>query len=556
MALPTEAVPAGPGRYRADVVIIGAGVAGLYAAITLARRADRALDVLVVDKGTTGQSGSSPWAQGGVAVALGPEDSPELHARDTIVAGDGLCDAAAVRTLTTEAPDCVADILQMGATFDRLQGREGSMDPADLHLAREGGMSVARSAHRADATGAEMMRVLRGEASPLVSRLAGTALALAHDDVGGITGVWALRPGGEMVVVEARAVLLATGGCGGLFAATTNQDGATGDGVAMAYRAGAAVRDTEFVQFHPTGLAVEGHWRFLLTEALRGAGATLHDVAGRRFMTAIHRDAELAPRHVVAKGILDQEDGAWLDATGIGVDMLEHEFPTVLHGVRDLGYDMATQRVPVTPAAHYMVGGVRTDLGGRTSLPGLYAAGEVASTGLHGANRKASNSLAEALVFGRRSAWTILADLPAAHGPVGALPPLVAAHHEPAVLVRLRDRLREVMLRDAGPARTAGSLTRAEAVIADVRARLGPPSADPTAIELDLATTAAGLIVSAALLRTESRGGHYRLDHPDADPAWAHRHLEHITPDQADSSRPAATFEGRPLDHRGAAPER
>lgn len=525
MSMPTPAAQVGPGRYRADVVIVGAGVAGLYAAMTLPEH----LDVLVVDKGVAGRSGSSPYAQGGIAVALGPDDSPELHAADTMVAGDGLCDPLAVNILARETPDLVGHMLQLGAAFDRLPGKDGSMDAADLHLAREGGMSVARSAHRADATGAEMVRVLRAGASPLVTRLAGTVIDMATDPVGAVSGAWVLEPDGSLAVVEARAVLLATGGCGGLFAATTNQDGATGDGVALAHRAGAAVRDNEFIQFHPTGLATSGSWRFLLTEALRGAGATLHDNTGHRFMTDVHHDAELAPRHIVSKAMLDQPDGeVWLDATGIGEELLRHEFPTVLDGVRDLGYDMVIQRVPVTPAAHYMVGGVRTDMGGRTSVPGLYAAGEVASTGLHGANRKASNSLAEALVFGRRAALAMAAELPDQHRAVGPAPELAEPHLSADDLASLRERLRQGMWRGAGPARTAESLKDAAGALADIRDALGPATADATAAELDLARASAALIVAGATLRTESRGGHYRLDHPEKDPAWAARHIEHI----------------------------
>lgn len=526
MTLPDPAVEVGPARYRADVVIIGAGVAGLYAATCL----PDGLDVLVVDKGVTGEGGSSPWAQGGIAVALGPDDSPALHAADTLRAGDGLCDPLAVRVLAEEAPGDVAAVLRMGADFDRLDGREGSMDPADLHLAREGGMSVARSVHRADATGAELVRVLRPAAAPRVTRLVGTAHALTTDSVGRVTGVRVVcgdADDAQVVVVEARAVLLATGGCGGLFAATTNPEGAVGDGVAIAHRAGAAVRDSEFVQFHPTGLATPGTWRFLLTEALRGAGATLHAADGTRFMPALHPDAELAPRHIVAKAILDQEGGqAWLDATSIGIDLLRHEFPTVLEGAAAVGFDLATERVPVTPAAHYMVGGVRTDVDGRTSLPGLYAAGEVASTGLHGANRKASNSLAEALVYGRRTAEAIARELPSTHGPTDEGPHVGVGG--PADVPALRERMRTAMWQGAGPARTAEGLAGAAAALEALRAELGPVPADQQAAELDLALTTAGLIVDAARLRPESRGGHYRLDHPDADPAWAGRHVEQV----------------------------
>lgn len=522
--MPDPPAPSAPGRYRADVVIVGAGIAGLYAATQL----PAGLDVVVVDKGVHGQSGSSPWAQGGLAAAIGPDDSPALHAADTMRSGDGLCDPLAVDVLVAEAPACLGDLLGLGARFDRLPGRETSLDPSDLHLAREGGQSVARSVHMADATGAEMVRILREAATPLVRRLPGTAIQIARGPDGRACGLWLLHPDEGLVGIAAGAVLLATGGCGGLYAATTNQDGATADGVALAHLAGAAVRDAEFVQFHPTGLAVTGTWRFLLTEALRGAGATLHDAAGRRFMRDVHPQAELAPRHVVARAMLDHPEGVWLDATGIGLDQLEHEFPTVLHGARRHGFDLATERVPVTPAAHYMVGGVRTDLDGRTSLPGLWAAGEVASTGLHGANRMASNSLTEALVFGRRAAASIGRERRPAGDDLGTVPPLPVTDLSPERLQELRTELRDAMWRGAGPVRSHASLAAVEGHLARLATVLGPLSADRVQAELVLAVTASRLIADAARRRPETRGGHVVVDHPDPDPAWAGIHLEAI----------------------------
>jgi L-aspartate oxidase len=529
--LPDRPTPDADGVVRADVVVVGAGVAGLYAATRL----PRGLDVVVVDKGTPGESGSSPWAQGGLAVPLGADDSVALHVADTLRAGDGLCDPLAVEVLVREAAACLDDLLEFGARFDREPGYEDSPDPRHLHLAREGGQTVGRSVHTADATGAELVRVLRATATPLVTRLPGTAVSLARGAGGRVTGLWVLDRDLGLVPVAAGAVLLATGGCGGLFAATTNQDGATADGVAMAWRAGAAVRDAEFVQFHPTGLAVTGTWRFLLTEALRGAGATLHDATGHRFMLDHHPDAELAPRHVVARAMLEQPDGVWLDATGIGAEQLAHEFPTVLDGARRYGFDLATQRVPVTPAAHYMVGGVRTDVHGRTSLPGLWAAGEVASTGLHGANRLASNSLTEALVFGRRAARSMADERGTVTVDLGPPPALAPAEHDADALADLRTRLRRAMWTGAGPVRSAASLAGVDGALHALAAELGPATADPVHVELDHAVATARLIVAAARRRPESRGGHVREDHPARDPAWAGVHLESVrTPAPAD----------------------
>ncbi len=482
----------------------------------------------MVDKGTPGSSGSSPWAQGGLAVPLGADDSVDLHVADTLRAGDGLCDPVAARLLAREAASCLDDLLALGAQFDRDPDHADSPDPRHLHLAREGGQTVGRSVHAADATGAELVRVLRQAATPRVSRLPGTAVELARDDDGAVTGLWVLDPDDGVVGIAAGAVLLATGGCGGLYAATTNQDGATADGLAMAWQAGAAVRDTAFVQFHPTGLAVTGSWRFLLTEALRGAGATLHDAAGHRFMLDRHPDAELAPRHVVARAMLEHPDGVWLDATSIGAEGLAHEFPTVLAGAREYGFDLATERVPVTPAAHYMVGGVRTDVDARTSLPGLWAAGEVASTGLHGANRLASNSLTEALVFGRRAARSIAGAGRPPADELGPAPRLADPALTPDDLTGLRTRLRDAMWRGAGPIRSEQTLARVAAELDVFAGELGAPSRDPVHLELCHAVSASRLIVAGARRRPETRGGHVRTDAPDRDPAWDGAHVESI----------------------------
>lgn len=516
------------GRVEVDVAIVGAGVAGLYAAACLPDD----LRVLVIDKGVPGgDSGSSPWAQGGLAAAIAPEDSVAAHVEDTVRAGDGLCDPLAVRTLAREAPAHVARLLELGADLDRLPGHLGSRDLAHLSLAREGGQRVARSVRRADATGAELMRVLRAAAAPRVQRLAATVDRALHDVDGAVTGLRCVTADGP-VEVRAGAVVLATGGCGGLYAATTNPDGATGDGIAVAAGAGAAVRDLEFVQFHPTGLAVGGTWRFLLTEALRGAGATLHTAEGRRFLVGRHPDAELAPRHVVAKATLELPEGrAWLDASHLGEATLVAEFPTVLAGARQHGFDLASERVPVTPAAHYQVGGVRTDLDGRTSVPRLYACGEVASTGVHGANRMASNSLAEALVFGARTARAVAAELADSTGTAetaGPLPTGPSPHA--AELTAWRRELRDTMLRDAGPVRDAAGLSRVAGLLEQRLLVLeGVAPSSPAVVELRHAHRTAALLVRAATLRAESRGGHWREDHPAPDPSMAGVHLE-VTP--------------------------
>ncbi len=530
--LPPPPALADDGTYSADVVIVGAGIAGLMAAIHL----DEGLDVLVIDKGSPVRSGSSPWAQGGLAAALDPTDSPALHALDTHRASDGLCDNAAVQVLAHEAPERVADLIALGAVLD---GHDGpAVDVTELHLAREGAQAVARSVHRADATGAELVRALRVPARGRVQRLPAMVVELATDDHGRVVGAWVLDADHSLRLVRCRALLLAAGGCGGLFAATTNQDRATADGVVLAYRGGAAVRDLEFVQFHPTGLAISGAWRFLLTEALRGAGATLHDDDGNRFMLDVHPDAELAPRHVVASAILALPSGqAWLDATHLTDEQFAEEFPTVLAGAAAYGFDLANSRVPVTPAAHYMVGGVRTDLHGRTSVAGLWAAGEVASTGLHGANRMAGNSLSEALVFGRRAALSMSADLRGAVDAIHGAPrrPELTSGGDAAFMPTLdldaiRDRLRTSMWQGSGPVRDDQLLATTLTELRAIRAELGERRTNRDHAELWLAVRAAELIATSARLRRESRGGHHRRDLPDTDPLWADVHLERIHP--------------------------
>lgn len=530
-------------RLDVDVLVIGAGVAGLVAALDILDLEPDAT-VAVLDKGrpTGDGGGSTPLAQGGLAAAMGAEDSPDLHAADTIRAGDGLCDPRAVAVVTQEGPQRVLDLITRGAVFDRSGGPDGP-----LALAREGGQSVGRGVRAADATGAEIARALRAAASGRVRRLQGVAVRLALSGrLQGVAGAHAVLDAtdatpfgpaqvGGPVLVAARATVLATGGCGGLFAATTNSDGATADGVALAYRAGAQLVDLEFVQFHPTGLRPRDesvHQRFLLTEALRGAGATLVDARGERFMPDRHPDAELAPRYVVTKAILDQPGGAWLDATGIPEDQLLDEFPTVLAGARRAGYDLRTDPVPVQPCQHYMVGGVATDLWGRTSVDGLWAAGEVASTGVHGANRMAGNSLLQASVFGHRVAWDAAATLGHAQTrePVDDLGPSARSGGDDDPWT-IRHAIRDTMTAGCGAVRTAAALGETARRLADLRGRLGDgPFLDRVTAEADAALTVAALMTDAARIRTESRGVHWRDDHPGHEPAWEGRHVRVESP--------------------------
>ncbi|WP_406137557.1 L-aspartate oxidase [Streptomyces sp. NBC_01089] len=405
--------PAPGWEIDADVVIVGSGVAGLTAAL---RCTAAGLRTVVVTKARL-DDGSTRWAQGGIAAAIGEGDTPQQHLDDTLVAGAGLCDEAAVRTLVTEGPDAVRRLIATGARFDT--------DAAGgIALTREGGHHRSRIAHAGgDATGAEISRALVGAVRTAALRTVENALVLdLITDAEGRTAGVTLHVMGEgrhdgVGAVRAPAVVLATGGMGQIFSATTNPAVSTGDGVALALRAGAEVSDLEFVQFHPTvlflGAGAEGQ-QPLVSEAVRGEGAHLVDADGVRFMTGQHELAELAPRDIVAKAITRrmQEQGTehmYLDGRHFGAEMWERRFPTILAACRSHGIDPVTEPVPVAPAAHYASGGVRTDLHGRTTVPGLYACGEVACTGVHGANRLASNSLLEGLVFAERIADDIVA---------------------------------------------------------------------------------------------------------------------------------------------------
>lgn len=490
------------GLLRADAVVVGGGLAGLWAVLHFPPE----WDVLVVDKGSGPDLGSSPWAQGGMAVAVHPDDSPELHAQDTIRAGAGACNEAAVEVLVSEAPSALEELVALGCAFDTTGG--GSFD-----LNREGGQSVARSVHATDATGREIMRVVVPAAQRLARRIVGPATRLLVDD-GRCAGVRVVTEHGDLDVVG-RTTLLAVGGCGALYEATTNPESATGDGIALAWEAGAAVADCEFIQFHPTALGTGGTRRVLLTEALRGEGAIVVDESGKRFLLDVHPDGELAPRDVVARAIAERAS-AFLDARPIGADQVRTRFPNITAAVAEHGFDLTSEPVPIAPAAHYFLGGVATDVEGRTTIPGLYAAGECAATGVHGANRMAGNSLTEAVVFGRRAALAMAHDIrpgaphapePDTDGP-GAVRLVRPTHMED---------LRAAMSGGVGLIRSEKSLAQAEAVAQEImRNATGAVRA---------AAVAAGLVCESARKRIESRGVHFRSDHPFLNEEWDGQHV-------------------------------
>jgi L-aspartate oxidase len=516
-----------PELQQTDFIVVGAGIAGLRAAIGLAATGAR---VLVVTKEALGES-NTQYAQGGIAVAMSGAEDVALHLEDTVNAGDGLVNAGAARVLVEEGPLRVEELLRWGTDFDREAGQ--------LMLTREGAHSRNRILHaHGDATGAEIGRSLLRHAGSMerITLLEWTTTVGLDVEEGAVVAVRLLGPDGVAGTVQARAVLLASGGAGQVYSDTTNPAVATGDGIAMAFRAGAEIADMEFYQFHPTALSLPGVPRFLLSEALRGEGAWLRNARGERFMERYHPLLELAPRDVVARAITREGMGpegailpVYLDMRHVTNIDPHTRFPGISEFLAQQGLDLRRDRIPVRPAAHYLMGGVRTDVHGRTSLRALYAAGEVACTGVHGANRLASNSLLEGLVFGARAAEAMSGEAP------GAAKKVSEPYRQPgpmADFAEIRQKLQQSMWQKAGLLRDAAGL---EIGLNEIRglSREIPRECNRSLLELRNLQTVGQLILRSALAREESRGAHYRNDFPRRDDAGFGRHSvirgEHIT---------------------------
>jgi L-aspartate oxidase len=508
---------------EADVIVVGSGIAGLTAALQ-ARDLGR---VLLVTK-THLDAGATAWAQGGIAAALDPDDSPAEHLADTVAAGSGLCDAEAVRVLVTEGPRRIRELVTLGTEFERTA-------TGAFALTREGGHLRDRIAHAGgDATGREISRALIAQltavqADPRIEVVENALVVdLLTDAAGRVCGV-TLHVIGEgtrdgVGAALGRTVVLATGGLGQVYSATTNPAVATGDGVAAALRAGAEVADLEFVQFHPTvlwlGPGSTGQ-QPLISEAVRGEGAVLRDHEGARFMLGRHPMAELAPRDVVASAAVEVmsaagTDHVFLDARGLGAEFVQKRFPSIVASCQQHGFDLGSELVPVAPAQHYASGGVRVDTWGRTSLPGLLACGEVSATGVHGANRLASNSLLEGLVWGSRIVdYLRVEGLPRPGDPVARPQSPVVADHE-------RRGLQQAMTAGVGVVRDEASLSAAAAELAGIRRRAQASAGSENPVSTEAWETSnlhdvASALTAAASARTETRGGHWRRDHPERD---------------------------------------
>ena len=506
-----------------DFIVVGAGIAGLRASVELAS----AGRVLCLAKREVTES-NTQYAQGGIAAALSDDDEVRLHLEDTLKAGDGLCNQEAARILVEEGPHRIEELIEWGTEFDRAG--------AKIAFTREGAHSRSRVLHaHGDSTGREISRALylkAGAIKPILFReFEFTRDLLVRE--GRVAGVRVLDQAGQLHEIHAGAVLLATGGLGHVYSDTTNPAVATGDGVAMAYRAGADISDMEFVQFHPTALYLKGAPRFLLSEALRGEGAYLRNLELKRFMPKYHELAELAPRDVVARAITHElelvkrpDAAVYLDLTHLNAARVRERFPMIYSTCMNYNIDIATELVPVRPAAHYAMGGVRTDLWGRTSLPGLYAAGEVACTGVHGANRLASNSLLEGLVYGARAAAKMRDEVRSERTKPSMAPsqaPAGASNGQSTELEKLIKKAQAWMWEKVGVVRDGKALQQVVPQLRELQGQL-PPATDRRSHEAANLLQAGLLIARSALAREESRGAHYRLDHPLSDDRRYRKH--------------------------------
>jgi L-aspartate oxidase len=512
-----------PHRFT-DVLVIGAGIAGLRAALEVPAE----LDVLVVTKDSIQQSNSS-YAQGGIAGVLSPEDRFENHIEDTIAAGGGLCHRDIVELVVREAPAQISDLIGWGTQFDEEGGR--------LALTREGGHSHRRIVHAlGDATGYEVMRAIIIQAGQRANVTIWddtfTLDLLTHEDRG--VGALVSRPSQGKLLIWAKQTILASGGAGMVYRETTNPPVATGDGMAAAYRAGVELRDMEFMQFHPTVLYVAGSSRFLISEAVRGEGAYLRDKNGERFMPAVDARAELAPRDVVAQAIFRRMDetrhpNVYLDLSHLDAGLVRKRFPGIERVCRSFGLDITRDRIPIRPGAHYMIGGVTVDALGRTPVPGLWAAGEVTSSGLHGANRLASNSLLEGLVFGASCGRGAAEEAARIADTFQAIP--LSCRFEPETggaldALDLTNSLRSLMVRHMGVVRERAGLEQAQRDVAFWCNYVLPRVfGERPGWELQNLLTIARLMIGSALRREESRGVHYRGDFPQRDDVHWQRHI-------------------------------
>jgi L-aspartate oxidase len=499
-----------PAQSQADFLVVGAGVAGLRAAIDLAA----AGSVTVLAKREVSDS-NTQWAQGGIAAALSDEDEISLHLKDTLQAGDGLCNPEAAKVLVEDAPERIEELIQWGTEFDR-QGTK-------LTFGREGAHSRNRILHaHGDSTGREILRALYAKAQTL-KNISVMEFEFSTDlivEAGRVCGIHLITETGRQEQMNASAVLLATGGLGQLYRNTTNPSVATGDGVAMAFRAGAEVSDMEFIQFHPTALYLKTAPRFLLSEALRGEGAYLRNLEMDRFMPKYHPMAELAPRDVVARAIVHElefsrakDPVVYLDLTHLDADHVKARFPRIYATCLQYNIDITTELIPIRPAAHYAMGGIRSDLDGRSTLPGLYVAGEAAATGVHGANRLASNSLLEGLVFGARAGQVMRNELGKSPATIRSTQPLASNGPMDAPIEQVMGEIQDLMWRDVGIVRTGEALKRALDQLSQICARVAHPQTR-RAFEARNIHLVGTLVARAALAREESRGAHYRLDFP------------------------------------------